>query len=175
MIYEGNPVRQMLFIVRGHMQSMYRLYNNKTSFCVIGPGTFCGDELISWCLNKPKPERLPLSVATLTTMDMTEVFALDAQDLRYITNQFRSKFANAKLKHTARYYSFSWRMWAAVTVQLAWRRYKARRSHVRQGALNLAEVAAPDDALSRDPHLEASQKDRLRMYTAMFISPKPQE
>jgi cyclic nucleotide gated channel len=122
-------VWRMLFIVRGHMESSYRLrHNNTTSICMLGPGNFCGDELISWCLSTPLKDNLPLSKVTLKTVDMTEVFGLDAQDLKYITEHFRYKFANEKLKRTVRFYSSSWRTWAAVTLQLAWRRHKARRT-----------------------------------------------
>lgn len=166
----------MLFIVRGHMQSSYRLrHNNRTSICMLGPGNFCGDELISWCLSRPLHNSLPVSTATLTTLDVTEAFGLEAEDLKYITEHFRYKFANEKLKRTVRFYSSSWRTWAAVTVQLAWRRHKARRSPNTSGPLNFAEVSvAPNDAL-RNSTMTASQRDRLRLYTAMLSSPKPQD
>ncbi|KAI3770347.1 hypothetical protein L6452_01475 [Arctium lappa] len=36
------------------------------------------------------------------------------------------KFANEWLKRTARYYSSNWRTWAAINIQLGWRRYVAR-------------------------------------------------
>ncbi len=167
---------RMLFIVRGHMESSYRLqHNNTTSNCMLGPGNFCGDELISWCLSTPLKDNLPLSKVTLTTKAMTEVFGLDAQDLKYITEHFRYKFANEKLKRTVRFYSSSWRTWAAVTLQLAWRRHKARRTPNTSGPLNFAEVSlAPNNAL-RGSTLSQSQRDRLQLYTAMFTSPKPQD
>ncbi|KAH9553090.1 hypothetical protein CY35_09G101200 [Sphagnum magellanicum] len=173
---EGDPVWRMLFIVRGHMESSYRLrHNNTNSICMLGPGNFCGDELISWCLSTPLKDNLPLSKVTLKTVDMTEVFGLDAQDLKYITEHFRYKFANEKLKRTVRFYSSSWRTWAAVTLQLAWRRHKARRTPNTSGPLNFAEVSlAPNNAL-RGSTLSQSQRDRLRLYTAMFTSPKPQD
>jgi cyclic nucleotide gated channel len=166
----------MLFIVRGHMKSEYHMHpSNRTSTCILGPGNFCGDELISWCLSKPRNDCLPLSMVTLTTLDLTEVFGLEAQDLRYITKHFPFKFANDQLKHTARYYSSSWRMWAAATVQLAWRRHKARCSPNPSGALNFAECSvSPNDAL-QNSNLTRSQRDRLRFYTAIFTSPKPQD
>lgn len=125
---EGEPVRQMLFIVRGSMESSYRLHhNNSTSECMLNPGQFCGEELISWCLSKPLHENLPLSTATLKTRKLTESFALEAQDLKYITQHFRHKFANEKLRRAVRFYSSSWQTWAAVTIQLAWQRHRARQ------------------------------------------------
>lgn len=87
-IYEGNPVRQMLFFVRGRVLSMYRIHDNKMSNCSLGPGDFFGDELISWCLSK-STGRLPLANASLITLEMTEAFSLSATDLKYITDHFR--------------------------------------------------------------------------------------
>ncbi len=106
---------------------------------------------------------------------MTEVFGLDAQDLKYITEHFRYKFANEKLKHTVRFYSSSWRTWAAGTLQLAWRRHKARRTPNTSGPLNFAEVSLAANNAVKGSTLSESQRDRLRLYTAMFTSPKPQD
>ncbi|KAJ7565718.1 hypothetical protein O6H91_02G072400 [Diphasiastrum complanatum] len=170
----GDPVLRMLFIVRGHWQSVHRVSNSQTSVFILGPGNFCGDELLSWCLRKPFVDRLPPSTATLTCLDSGEAFGLEAQDLKYVTDHFRYKFANEKLKRTARYYSSGWRTWAAVTIQLAWRRFKAQKA-VHALACSSTNVNVPDDAITRNPALATSQNDRLRMYTAMFLSPKPQD
>lgn len=78
----------MLFMVRGSVLTKYPIHNNQMSRCTLGPGDFYGDELISWCLEKSEG-RLPLSTATLTTLEMTEAFALKAHDLKYITDHFR--------------------------------------------------------------------------------------
>ena len=77
---------------------------------------------------------------------------------------------NKQLTRTTRYYSSTWRMWAAVAIQLAWRRFKARRSSKFSGPLNLAHVSVSKGG---DCDLDAEQQDRLRMYTAMFTCPKP--
>lgn len=165
-IYEGNPVRQMLFFVRGRVLSMYRIHDNKMSNCSLGPGDFFGDELISWCLSK-STGRLPLANASLITLEMTEAFSLSATDLKYITDHFRYKVVSEQLKRTTRYYSTTWRMWAAMAIQLAWRRFKARRSKFYSGPLNFAPLH--DGNLG----LDAVQQDRLRMFTAMMTCPKP--
>lgn len=78
----------MLFMVRGRVLTKYPIHNNKMSRFVLGPGDFYGDELISWCLEKSEG-RLPLSTASLTTLEMTEAFVLKADDLKYITDHFR--------------------------------------------------------------------------------------
>ncbi|KAJ0100847.1 hypothetical protein Patl1_04536 [Pistacia atlantica] len=123
---EGDPVQRMLFVVRGHLQSSQILHNNIKSCCMLGPGNFSGDELLSWCLRRPFIERLPPSSSTLVTLETTEAFGLEAEDVKYVTQHFRYTFVNERVKRSARYYSPGWRTWAAVAIQLAWRRYKHR-------------------------------------------------
>nr|PNR39626.1 hypothetical protein PHYPA_019905 [Physcomitrium patens] len=60
---------------------------------------------------------------------MTEAFTLKANDLKFITDHFRDRIFSEQLKWTTRYYSTTWRMWAAVTIQLAWRRHKTSRGN----------------------------------------------
>eukprot|EP01018_Ginkgo_biloba_P037518 Gb_41576 [translate_table: standard] len=171
---EGDPVQRMLFIVRGHLQSTQKLSKGLESSCMLGPGNFCGDELLSWCLRKPFLERLPPSSATFTSLEATEAFGLDAQDLKYVTEHFRYKFANENLRRTARYYSSSWRTWAAVTIQLAWRKYKARTTHEQLSASSSPLLFM---SLGTPNHLtrSLSDRERLRLYAAMFMSPKPND
>ncbi|KVI11028.1 hypothetical protein Ccrd_010566 [Cynara cardunculus var. scolymus] len=86
-------------------------------------------------------------------------FGLDANHLRYITDHFRYKFANERLKRMVRYYSSNWRTWAAVNIQLGWRRYVARRR------------PAVDFVTS-----ENGGGDRmLRRYAAIFMSIRPHD
>ncbi|XP_068654815.1 cyclic nucleotide-gated ion channel 2 [Aristolochia californica] len=157
-IREGDPVQLMVFIVRGHIKSNQRLSRGMVATCTLGPGNFLGDELLSWCLRRPFIDRLPASSATFVSVEPTEAFGLEANHLRYITDHFRYKFANERLKQTARYYSSHWRTWAAVNIQLAWRRYKLRT----RGA-----VTQP---------LENGDSDRrLRHYAAVFMSIRPHD
>ncbi|MCO5550500.1 hypothetical protein L7F22_003987 [Adiantum nelumboides] len=174
-IREGDPVQRMLFIVRGHLLSSHNLSNGSSSVCCLGPGNFCGDELLTWCLKRPFVERLPPSFATLTSMDSTEAFGLDAHDLKFVTEHFRYKFVNEKLKRTARYYSSGWRTWAVVTIQLAWRRYQARKAKLQVD--EVMDLPSIDRTASRISPLARSESecDRLRFYAAMFTSHKPQD
>ncbi|CAL9120346.1 unnamed protein product [Musa textilis] len=121
---EGDPVRKMLFVVRGHLQSSRVLRDGVKSYCTLGPGNFIGDELLSWCLRRPSVDRLPPSSSTLVAAEQTEAFGLDAGDLRYVTQHFRHTFVSEKVKRSARYYSSGWRTWAAVAIQLAWWRHR---------------------------------------------------
>lgn len=148
----------MVFIVRGHLQSSQKLSKGTVATCRLGPGNFLGDELLSWCLRRPFIDRLPASSATFVCVEPTEAFGLDAWHLRYITEHFRYKFANDRLKRTARYYSSNWRTWAAVNIQLAWRRYKAKTRGV---------VIQPSEF--------SDSERRLRLYAAMFMSVRPHD
>ncbi|KAL8205528.1 hypothetical protein R6Q57_009079 [Mikania cordata] len=161
---EGDPVQRMLFIVRGHLQSNQILRDGVKSYCTLGPGNFIGDELLSWCLKRPFVERLPPSSSTLVTLETTEAFGLDAADVKYVTQHFRYTFVNEKVKMSARYYSPGWRTWATVAIQLAWRRCTHR--------LTLASLSfiRPRRPVSRCSSLG---EDRLRLYTALLTSPKP--
>ncbi|XVF70413.1 hypothetical protein PTKIN_Ptkin11bG0159500 [Pterospermum kingtungense] len=163
---EGDPVQRMLFVVRGHLQSSQVLRNGVKSCCMLGPGNFSGDELLSWCLRKPFIERLPPSSSTLVTLETTEAFGLEAEDVKYVTQHFRYTFVNDKVKRSARYYSPGWRTWAAVAIQLAWRRYRHRLT------LTSLSFIRPRRPLSRSNSLG---EDRLRLYTAMLTSPKPNQ
>ncbi|EOY03580.1 Cyclic nucleotide-regulated ion channel family protein isoform 2, partial [Theobroma cacao] len=125
-IREGDPVQRMVFIVRGRIKRSQSLSKGMVATSIIEPGGFLGDELLSWCLRRPFIDRLPASSATFVCVESIEAFGLDANNLRYITDHFRYKFANERLKRTARYYSSNWRTWAAVNIQLAWRRYRTR-------------------------------------------------
>ncbi|KAL5222004.1 hypothetical protein ABZP36_026717 [Zizania latifolia] len=166
MIREGDPVQRMLFIVRGHLQSSQLLRNGGTSCCMLGPGNFSGDELLSWCLRRPFLERLPASSSTLVTLESTEAFGLEAADVKYVTQHFRYTFTNDKVRRSARYYSHGWRTWAAVAVQLAWRRYKHRKT------LASLSFIRPRRPLSRCSSLG---EEKLRLYTAILTSPKPNQ
>ncbi|KAK6128851.1 hypothetical protein DH2020_037417 [Rehmannia glutinosa] len=157
-IREGDPVPRIVFIVHGRVKSSQKLSRGLEATCLLKPGGFFGDELFSWCLRRPFIDRLPASSATFTCIESTEAFALEAKDLRYITDHFRYKFANERLTRTARYYSSNWRTWAAVNIQLAWRRFTVRTRR----AVTYHSVNGDSDR-------------RLRQYAAFFMSVRPHD
>ncbi|KAK2369646.1 cyclic nucleotide-gated ion channel [Trifolium repens] len=163
---EGDPVQRMLFVVRGHLQSSQVLRDGVKSCCMLGPGNFSGDELLSWCLRRPFVPRLPTSSSTLVTLETTEVFGLEAEDVKYVTQHFRYTFTKENVRRSVRYYSPGWRTWAAVAIQLAWRRYRHRLT------LTSLSFIRPRRPLSRSTSME---EDRLRLYTALLTSPKPNQ
>lgn len=164
---EGDPVQRMIFIVRGHLQSSQLLREGLQSCCMLGPGNFAGDELLSWCLRRPFVERLPPSSSTLTTLETTEAFGLEAADVKYVTQHFRYTFVNERVRRSARYYSPAWRTWAAVAIQLAWRQHKKVMMMMGGSSLQFARPRRPASRC-RSP-----AREQLRHYAAMLTSPKP--
>ncbi|PIM99958.1 K+-channel ERG [Handroanthus impetiginosus] len=157
-ILEGDLVQRIVFIVHGRVKSSQNLSQGMAAISLLEPGGFFGDELFSWCLRRPFLDRLPASSATFTCLEATEAFALEANNLRYITDHFRYKFANERLTRTARYYSSYWRTWAAINIQLAWRRYMQRtRLALSYGSSN------------------GDSDRRLRQYAAFFMSIRPHD
>ncbi|WCJ25641.1 Cyclic nucleotide-gated ion channel 2 [Euphorbia peplus] len=158
-IREGDPVQRMVFLVRGKIKRSQNLSKGMVATSVLEPGGFLGDELLSWSLRRPFIDRLPASSATFVCLEPSEGFGLESNDLRYITDHFRYKFANERLKRKARYYSSNWRTWAAVNIQLAWRRYRVRT----RGPVNPV------------PTENIGTERRLLQYAAMFMSLRPHD
>lgn len=128
-VREGDPVTEMLFIIRGRLDSS-TTNGGRTGFfnsIILRPGDFCGEELLAWALLPKSTMNLPSSTRTVKSLGEVEAFALRAEDLKFVANQFR-RLHSKKLQHTFRFYSHHWRTWAACFIQAAWRRYKKRMS-----------------------------------------------
>ncbi|XP_077229554.1 cyclic nucleotide-gated channel 15 [Tasmannia lanceolata] len=128
LVREGDPVNEMLFIIRGHLDS-YTTNGGRTGFfnsCRIGPGDFCGEELLTWALDPRPSVILPSSTRTVKAISEVEAFALIAEDLKFVAWQFR-RLHSKQLRHKFRFYSHQWRTWAACFIQVAWRLFKRRR------------------------------------------------
>lgn len=126
-VREGDPVTEMLFIIRGRLESS-TTNGGRTGFfnsITLRPGDFCGEELLAWALLPKSTLNLPSSTRTVRALVEVEAFALRAEDLKFVANQFR-RLHSKKLQHTFRFYSYHWRTWAACFIQAAWRRYKKR-------------------------------------------------
>lgn len=165
-IKEGEPVQRMMFIVSGCILRSQNVTQDIVTTTLIEPGGFFGDELISWCLRLPSIDRFPASSATFTCGEPVEAYGLDADHLLYITSHFRYTFLRGELKNKTRYYSSNWRSWAAVNIQLAWRRYlqRTRNAYENRGTAN------------GDAYFGATSTDqKLRHYAAMFMSLRPRD
>jgi cyclic nucleotide gated channel, plant len=147
LVREGDPVNEMLFIIRGNLDSN-TTNGGRTGFfnsCRIGPGDFCGEELLTWALDPRPSVILPSSTRTVKAISEVEAFALRAEDLKFVAAQFR-RLHSKQLRHKFRFYSHQWRTWAACFIQAAWRRYKRRKSAAKLRALEslMTEPATPD-------------------------------
>ncbi|KAA8544069.1 hypothetical protein F0562_021754 [Nyssa sinensis] len=140
LVREGDPVNEMLFIIRGHLDS-YTTNGGRTGFfnsIRIGPGHFCGEELLTWALESRPSGVLPSSTRTVKAISDVEAFALVAEDLKFVASQFR-KLHSKQLRHRFRFHSHQWRTWAACHIQAAWRRHKRRKE--------LAKLSAKESGL----------------------------
>ncbi|GAQ78047.1 cyclic nucleotide-gated ion channel [Klebsormidium nitens] len=168
LVRDGEPVRRLLLLVRGRLRNVHSV-GGRASVAILGPGDFTGEELLTWGLARTVDQhRLPLSTASLECVDTVEAFALEAEDLMYVTSHFQQRLQSKKLRHTIRHYSPHWRTWAAVTIQLTWRRFKAAAAS--RGPRTASGLVPVPGQPTDDP-----TRDKLRMYTAMFTSPKPQD
>lgn len=127
-VCEGDPVNEMLFIMRG---SLFTMTTNGgiTGFLnsvTLKAGDYCGEELLTWALDPPSHSNLPISTRTVKSMTEVEAFALFPDDLKFVVLQFR-RLDSKQLRHTYRYYSQQWKTWAAYFIQVAWRRHYRRK------------------------------------------------
>lgn len=127
-VREGDPVNEMLFIIRGQLESSTTNGGRSGFFnsIILRPGDFCGEELLTWALVPTPNVSLPSSTRTVKALTEVEAFALRAEDLKFVANQFR-RLHSKKLQHAFRYYSHQWRTWGACFIQAAWRRFKKRQ------------------------------------------------
>ncbi|XP_057996185.1 protein CNGC15c isoform X2 [Hevea brasiliensis] len=158
LVHEGDLVNEMLFIIRGHLDS-YTTNGGRTGFfnsCRIGPGDFCGEELLTWALDPRKSIILPSSTRTAKAISEVEAFALRAEDLKFVASQFR-RLHSKQLRHKFRFYSHQWRTWAACFIQAAWHRYKKQKE--------AAELRARENPTAAEPE-PTSAGSGLTMYAA---------
>ncbi|KAL6523148.1 hypothetical protein OROHE_016443 [Orobanche hederae] len=164
-VREGDPVNEMLFIIRGQLESSTTdggrsgFYNSIT----LKPGDFCGEELLTWALMNTSNLNRPASTRTVKCLTEVEAFALRADDLKFFANQFK-RLHSKKLQHAFRYYSHQWRTWGACIVQAAYRRYRRKKlaeellRHEGMSYIQLSDEEDEDDGYSDYPSsIESSQ------------------
>ncbi|KAF2603263.1 hypothetical protein F2Q70_00027799 [Brassica cretica] len=145
LVREGDPVNEMLFIIRGRLESVTTdggrsgFYNRS----LLKEGDFCGDELLTWALDPKSGSNLPSSTRTVKALTEVEAFALIADELKFVASQFR-RLHSRQVQHTFRFYSQQWRTWAACFIQAAWRRYTKRKKleQLRKEEVEEEETAA---------------------------------
>ncbi|CAI9755582.1 unnamed protein product [Fraxinus pennsylvanica] len=157
-VREGDPITEMLFIIRGTLDSS-TTNGGRTGFfnsITLRPGDFCGEELLAWALVPKSTLNLPSSTRTVQALTEVEAFALRAEDLKFVANQFR-RLHSKKLQHTFRYYSHHWRTWATCFVQAAWRRHR-KRMLARGLSMRESFSYSPDEQLSDENCQEEDDK-----------------
>lgn len=171
LVREGDPVNEMLFIIRGNLDS-YTTNGGRTGFfnsCRIGPGDFCGEELLTWALDPRPSVILPSSTRTVKAISEVEAFALRAEDLKFVAAQFR-RLHSKQLRHKFRFYSHQWRTWAACFIQAAWRRYKKRKGAAELRAVEslMTEPATVDQ--QPDVHMPPPPGSGFAIYAARIAA-----
>ncbi|KAG6586053.1 putative cyclic nucleotide-gated ion channel 6, partial [Cucurbita argyrosperma subsp. sororia] len=128
-VREGDPVDEMLFIIRGRLESVTTDGGRSGFFnrTFLKEGDFCGEELLTWALDPKSGSNLPSSTRTVKAITEVEAFALVAEELKFVASQFR-RLHSRQVQHTFRFYSQQWRTWAACFIQAAWRRYSKRKT-----------------------------------------------
>ncbi|XP_010031973.2 protein CNGC15b [Eucalyptus grandis] len=131
LICQGDPIRDMFFIIRGHLDSWTTDGSqNGLNSCRLGPSDFCGEELLTWALDLRPNIVLPSSTRTVKAVKEVEAFSLAAEDLKFVATQFRSLHSR-ELRHKFRFYSHQWRTWAACFIQSVWRRHKKLKEETK--------------------------------------------
>ncbi|KAI3929318.1 hypothetical protein MKX01_006554 [Papaver californicum] len=128
-VREGDPVGEMLFIMRGKLLSV-TTNGGRTGFLNsdnLKEGDFCGEELLTWASDPNSNNNLPIFTRTVQALTEVEGFALMADHLKSVASQFR-RLHSKQLRHTFRFYSQQWRTWAACFIQAAWRRYSKKKA-----------------------------------------------
>ncbi|XP_019170150.1 PREDICTED: putative cyclic nucleotide-gated ion channel 8 [Ipomoea nil] len=146
-VREGDPVQEMLFVIRGRLESITTDGGRSGFFNrgILKESDFCGEELLTWALDPKAGSNLPPSTRTVKALTEVEAFALIADELKFITTQFR-RIHSRQVQHTFRFYSQQWRTWAAVFIQAAWRRHIRRKiSEIRNSEIDENENMVDED------------------------------
>eukprot|EP00257_Ricinus_communis_P018594 XP_015577354.1 probable cyclic nucleotide-gated ion channel 10 [Ricinus communis] len=148
-VREGDPVDEMLFIMRGDLLSV-TTNGGRTGFfnaANLKAGDFCGEALLTWALDPQSTSNLPISSRTVQALSEVEAFALVAEDLKSVASQFR-RLHHKDIQHTFRFFSVQWRTWAACFIQAAWRRHCRRKqaNYLCQAEDRLQDVLAKEAA-----------------------------
>ncbi|XP_038904375.1 cyclic nucleotide-gated ion channel 1-like [Benincasa hispida] len=121
-VQEGEPLDEIVFIIRGKVM----IYSKRDSEGAAGSsgskwltkGDFYGEDLLDWALRNPTSTTVPISTKTMRAHSKVEAFVLMANDLKTVVTKFWWLFSRNSPSLKA-----IWAPWAALALQLAWRRY----------------------------------------------------
>ncbi|KAK7861416.1 putative cyclic nucleotide-gated ion channel 13 [Quercus suber] len=189
-ILEGDPVDEMLFIMRGNLTTMTGKTGNAGD---LKAGDFCGEELFAWALNPRSSTSFPISTRTVIAQTEVEVFALRAADLKFVASQFRHLHSK-QFQHIFRqvfklslstfwmiivsilqikFYSLQWKTWAARRIQAVWRRCYERKLYK---SLHEAEDGLQDAVTDEAATSKVEYNDERKAPKRLLLLPqKPDE
>ena len=101
---EGDPVDEMLFIMRGNLSTI-TTNGGRTGFfneTYLKAGDFCGDELLTWVLESKSSSNPPISTRTVKAITEVEAFGLKSNDLKAVASQFFHRLHSKQLQYTFR-------------------------------------------------------------------------
>ncbi|KAJ7951990.1 putative Cyclic nucleotide-gated ion channel [Quillaja saponaria] len=173
LVREGDPVNEMLFIIRGRLESV-TTDGGRSGFFNRGflqEGDFCGEELLTWALDPKSGSNWPSSTRTVRAITEVEAFALEAEELKFVASQFR-RLHSRQVQHTFRFYSQQWRTWASCFIQAAWRRYAKRKNAEkrRMEEIEEEELDYDDDARSLVMHNDGSSRLGATILASRFAA-----
>lgn len=100
-VYEGDIVKQMLFIYSGQLELSFTDRGN-SNLTILEPGECCGQELVTWA-SQPitSMDILPSSTSTIKCLTDVEAFVLHAYDMKILATQFahNQEFQRAFKQH----------------------------------------------------------------------------
>lgn len=126
-VQEGEPLDEMVFIIRGKVM-IYSKRDGESGADSseskwLTKGDFYGEGLLDWALQNPTSATVPISTKTIRAHSKVEVFVLMANDLKTVLSKFWWLFSKNSPSMKA-----MCAPWAALALQLAWRRYcKSKR------------------------------------------------
>ncbi|XP_058743880.1 cyclic nucleotide-gated ion channel 1-like [Vicia villosa] len=159
-VREGDPVDEMLFIMRGKLATTTGIFNSWE----LKSGDFCGEELLTWAWDPTTSSNLPISTSTVETLSDVEAFAIMPDDLKILAFQFRRLISRKQIQHNFRCCSLQWRAWGARFIQVIWRRYREKKA---QKALREAEEGQQNAC---ENEKECSPSFVATMYVRKFAS-----
>ncbi|KAJ0238407.1 Ion transport domain-containing protein [Hirschfeldia incana] len=129
-LHRGDLVEQMVFIVRGEMES----FGEDGIVLRLSEGEVCGEELLTWCLGRSfvNPDgtrtRVPwkglLSNRNVRCVTDVEAFSLSVADIEDITTLFLRFLKSHKVQGATK--SPYWMLRAARQIQVPWRHRRRR-------------------------------------------------
>ncbi|KAG7595497.1 IQ motif EF-hand binding site [Arabidopsis suecica] len=172
-IREGDPVAEMLFVMRGRLISATTNGGRSGFFNAVNlkASDFCGEDLLPWALDPQSSSHFPISTRTVQALTEVEAFALTAEDLKSVASQFR-RLHSKQLQHTFRFYSVQWRTWSVSFIQAAWRRYCRRKlaKSLRDEEERLREALASQDKERNAATASSSLSLGGALYASRFAS-----